>query len=101
MTTIAKLFADARQGVQNISGRTDHFIDLDIGGESYRGTLEITSKVRGRPLSCWSCMIVARHHERDITFVYGAPGKTANEALSNVERKVQEHARMMGAWVMP
>lgn len=98
MTTISKLFADARQGVQNISARTDHFVDLDIGGESYHGTLFVGKHMRRR-LRIWNCVIIAHYDAGGGSplgaFIYSFQGADANEALDKVERKVEDYAKMV------
>lgn len=92
--TVAKLFADARLGVAGISGRTDHFVGLDIAGQSFNGTLLISRHMRRRT-GLWNCVITARHDTRSITLCYSFQGKDAEEALGKVERKLLEDATVM------
>lgn len=91
MTTISKLFSDTRQMIPNLSGRTEHFTDLDIAGQRFHGVLSIGKNRRRRPPT-WNCSIAAHHNEREIVIVFGAEEKDAVTALNKAEKGFTERA---------
>lgn len=89
MTTIAKLFEDARQGVKGLSGRTDHFSDLEIGGLCFEGALIVRRRRKE-----WLCSITAYHHSdgREFDLFYSERGDNAGDALGKAEASVDQWA---------
>lgn len=89
MTTVTQLFEDARQGVRGLSGRTDHFVDLEISGLAFQGALIVR-----RRRSEWFCSITAYHHryEQEFDMFFSERGNSAEDALAKAEASVNKWA---------